>query len=150
MIPHTRTEARASFSKCPWCNVVITYINDAALKAGEKIGSAVQSIKDFFTGGFDIHSPSKWAKEKIGKNIVLGQIEGIEETADKESINMFNSLSSFGRLIRQDAAALTAGNGGVSVNLYGNITLNNTDGDIDNLIQNIETRIYERQLGRGV
>ena len=157
VIPDICDQVAQKFRDTNWAAVgiqimtgIFNGISEMASKAGEKIGSAVQSIKDFFTGGFDIHSPSKWAKEKIGKNIVLGQIEGIEETADKESINMFNSLSSFGRLIRQDAAALTAGNGGVSVNLYGNITLNNTDGDIDNLIQDIETRIYERQLGRGV
>ena len=51
----------------------------------------------------------------------------------------------------QNASALApVGAGSVTVNLNGNITLNNTEGDIDNLIQNIETRIYERQIGRGV
>ena len=157
VIPDICDQVAQKFKETDWLAVGVSImtgifngISDMAAKAGEKIGGAVQSIKDFFTSGFDIHSPSKWAKEQIGKNIVLGQIEGIEETAEKESINIFGSLSKFGKILSQDAAAMTAGAGGVSVNLYGNITLNNSDGDIDNLIQDIETRIYERQIGRGV
>lgn len=157
-IPQICDDVAKKFKETNWAAVgiqimtgIFSGISDMAAKAGEKIGGAVQNIKDFFLGGFDIHSPSKWAKNVIGKNIVLGQVEGIEETADKESMNMFGALSKFGSLMTQSANEfVSAGNGGVTVNLNGNITLNNTDGDIDNLIQDIETRIYERQLGRGV
>ena len=119
-------------------------------KAGNIINGAVQNVKDFFTNGFSIHSPSKWARDVIGKNIVRGQVEGIEEETETQNRKMFTALSSFGKLVTSSASDMApAGAGGVSVNLYGNITLNNTDGDIDNLITDIETRIYERQLGRG-
>lgn len=119
--------------------------------AGGIIDGAVQNVKDFFTNGFSIHSPSKWARDVIGKNIVKGQVEGIEEETETQNRKMFTALSSFGKLVTSSASDIVApaGAGGVSVNLYGNITLNNTDGDIDNLITDIETRIYERQLGRG-
>lgn len=158
VIPDICDQVGQKFKETNWLAVgasimtgIFNGISDMASKAGEKIGGAVQSIKDFFTGGFDIHSPSKWAKEVIGKNIVLGQIEGIEETAEKETTNLFGTLSKFGSLMTQNASALApVGAGSVTVNLNGNITLNNTEGDIDNLIQNIETRIYERQIGRGV
>ena len=157
-IPQICDDVANKFKETNWAGVglsimtgIFSGINDMASKAGEKIGNAVQSIKDFFLGGFDIHSPSKWAKNVIGKNLVLGQVEGIEETSEKESVNMFNALSKFGSLMTQNVSSLMpAGANGVTVNLNGNITLNNTDGDIDNLIQDIETRIYERQLGRGV
>lgn len=121
-------------------------------KAKNLLTGAINNIKNAFTGsdGFDIHSPSKWAKNKVGKNIALGQLEGIEETAAAESKRMFSALSSFGKLVTSSANDLApAAAGGVTVNLNGDITLNNTDGDLDNLITDIETRIYERQLGRG-
>ena len=157
LIPDICDQIADKFKATNWTAVgleimtgIFTGITSMAEKAGEKLSGAVDHVKNFFTSAFDIHSPSKWAKDKIGKNIVLGEIEGIEETSQKE-LNVFGSLSKFGNLLTQSANTIAgAGEGNVSVNLYGNITLNNTDGDIDNLIQDIETRIYERKLGRGV
>lgn len=157
LIPDICDQIGEKFKETDWLAIgveimtgIFNGISNMAAKANEKISGAVQSIKDFFTKGFDIHSPSKWAKEKIGKNIALGEIEGIEDTIDKESINIFGSLSKFGNLLSQNVSGLTPAAAGVTVNLNGDITLNNSDGDIDNLIQDIETRIYERQIGRGV
>ena len=119
-------------------------------KAKELFDKSVSNVKGFFTGEYEIHSPSRWAKNVIGKNLVLGQAEGIEEEVKVQNSKMFSALSSFGKLVTSTSGDLApAGAGAVSVNLYGDIVLNNTDSDVDNLITDIETRIYERSLGRG-
>ena len=127
-------------------------VNELAEKAKEKLGGAIGKLKDGFCEMFDIHSPSKWAKDVIGKNLVLGQIEGMEETAAREENRMFSALSGFGKILTSTASDLIPSGAGavVSVNLYGPVTLNNTDNDLDNLIIDIETRISDRVAGRGV
>lgn len=127
-------------------------VSDIANKAKDKLKGSVEAIKNSLKSAFDIHSPSKWAKETIGKNLVLGQVEGMEETAESENKRMFNALSGFGNLINSTANSVSnmlgSAYGAVTVSI-GNVTLNNTDTDLDNLITDIESRIYERQLGRG-
>jgi tape measure domain-containing protein len=36
-------------------------------------------IKDWISDALDIHSPSRWMRDMVGKNIVLGVVRGIEE-----------------------------------------------------------------------
>ncbi len=44
----------ASFAKCPWCNIMIAYLNDAALEAGETMG-LIDTRKDpSWTNNMDI------------------------------------------------------------------------------------------------
>lgn len=55
----------------------------------QKIEGWVGNITDFFKSILGIHSPSKWAQNVIGKNIVLGMAEGLDDNADAvyDSIN---------------------------------------------------------------
>lgn len=43
----------------------------------DTVKSIGNSIKDAFTGIFDIHSPSRWMRDMIGENMVRGWINGI-------------------------------------------------------------------------
>ncbi|MGM0124680.1 hypothetical protein IGI37_002074 [Enterococcus sp. AZ194] len=47
------------------------------LKQGVK--DIAGNIKDWITDALDIHSPSRWMRDMVGKNIVLGVVKGIEE-----------------------------------------------------------------------
>lgn len=58
---------------------------------GEKIKEVAGNIKDGIKGALDIHSPSRWMRDMIGKNIVLGVVDGIDQekgTLDKSVKNM--------------------------------------------------------------
>lgn len=68
---------------------------------GAKVGGAVDGIKNVITGkkGFDVHSPSKWAKE-VGEYVSIGLANGIEEkatdaqkAAEKMAKNIYSGLS---------------------------------------------------------
>lgn len=58
----------------------------------QKAQNSAQKIKDAFTGlkGFDIHSPSKWGKNMVGRNI----IKGIDVGIDYEMPNLLKSTDS--------------------------------------------------------
>lgn len=160
-IPAIFTEIKNAFLDVDWMSVgiqimtgIFSGVNNLAEKAKDKLGNAISYLKGAITGesGFDIHSPSKWAKNVVGKNLVLGQIEGMEEESERQKSNMFTAVSNFGRLVSASSADLVpagATAGSIVVNLNGNITLNNTDSDLDTLITDIEGRIYDRQMGRG-
>ncbi len=47
------------------------------------ISGWVGSVKNFLKKLFGIASPSKWARDTIGKNIALGMAQGIESGADE-------------------------------------------------------------------
>lgn len=60
---------------------------------GKKIKSVASTIKNGIKGALDIHSPSRWMRDMIGKNISLGVIEGIESKQgelDKTVADMAN------------------------------------------------------------
>ncbi|MBH0176260.1 hypothetical protein IHV09_22135 [Fictibacillus sp. 23RED33] len=44
----------------------------------KKARDIADSVKDTFKGLFDIHSPSRWMRDEIGKNIGLGLIKGLD------------------------------------------------------------------------
>lgn len=44
-----------------------------------KISGWVGNVMDFIKGLFGIHSPSRWAQDVVGKNLVLGLAEGIDK-----------------------------------------------------------------------
>lgn len=47
-----------------------------------QISGWVGNVKSFLKSLFGIHSPSTWARDVIGKNIVLGLAEGLEDGTD--------------------------------------------------------------------
>lgn len=57
-----------------------------------KVQSIAESIKRTMQQALDIHSPSRWFRDFIGKNIVLGTINGIESLKSK-AIEASNKLA---------------------------------------------------------
>ncbi|ELT8920247.1 tape measure protein [Enterococcus faecalis] len=58
---------------------------------GKKIKEVAGNIKDGIKGALKIHSPSRWMRDMIGKNIVLGVVDGIDQekgTLDKSVKNI--------------------------------------------------------------
>ncbi|WP_438724248.1 phage tail protein [Enterococcus sp. DIV1420a] len=58
---------------------------------GKKIKEVAGNIKDKIKGALGIHSPSRWMRDMIGKNIVLGVVAGIDQekgTLDRSVKNM--------------------------------------------------------------
>lgn len=45
--------------------------------------SIANSVKNAMAGAFDIHSPSRWMRDFIGKNMMFGWIDGIEAMRSK-------------------------------------------------------------------
>lgn len=49
---------------------------------GRKVSEITSGIKDKITSAFDIKSPSRWMRDFIGKNMMLGWGTGIDKNAD--------------------------------------------------------------------
>lgn len=62
---------------------------DNAVSTAREIAEAVKSELE---GAFDINSPSKWAKNVIGKNIPLGVVEGVDEILPQTKSDLEKSL----------------------------------------------------------
>ncbi|MER2057240.1 MAG: phage tail tape measure protein [Niallia sp.] len=65
---------------------LIDGVGSMASSLVKKVTSVVGGVKDTITGLFNIHSPSRWMRDMIGKNMILGWEIGI----DKEKSNVMN------------------------------------------------------------
>jgi phage-related protein len=120
---------------------------------GDKISGFIGDIKDWFTGGdgFDTHSPSKWAKNVIGRQIPAGVGVGITDNAKAVT----DSVSS----LMDKAYAAADANQAVFSQRYvpGSSTTttnnNNTEGDVNIYMENkapINSEVDMRRLGRAM
>ena len=65
-------------------NIIQGFINgitEKAKKIWEVLENIGNGIKDFFTGNFKIHSPSRWMRDEIGAMLPAGLAIGIERNA---------------------------------------------------------------------
>lgn len=62
---------------------LIDGIADKAKALYDKAREIANTVKDFFTGLFDINSPSRWMRDMIGKNMMQGWIDGIKSMEAK-------------------------------------------------------------------
>lgn len=62
---------------------VIKGLVNKAQDAYNKAKEIANNIKDFLSNPFSIGSPSKWAEDYVGKNIILGLVKGLDEYAPK-------------------------------------------------------------------
>ena len=67
-------------------------------------------IKNGFKSALNIHSPSKWMRDEIGKNIVLGIEEGFTR-------NLSNTLGTMQGSLLGDLSGLQVGGTGNNVNI---------------------------------
>jgi len=56
------------------------------------VNSFINGVKDQFTQGFEIHSPSRWFRDYIGENLALGLGEGFVSEMNKLSTEMVNAV----------------------------------------------------------
>jgi phage-related protein len=81
-------------------DIIQGLINGLTSKLGDimsEIGRIAGKIKKGFTGLFNIHSPSRWMRDMVGKNISLGMAVGIESESD----NVLDSVSSISNKIKK-------------------------------------------------
>jgi len=58
---------------------LIDGVNEMIGKVGKAVKGVAGSIKDTIKKNLGIHSPSRWMRDMIGKNIVLGVARGVEQ-----------------------------------------------------------------------
>lgn len=104
----------------------------------QKAKDIADSVKDTLTGLFDIHSPSRWMRDMIGENMVMGWIKGIEGM--KRSI--VQTTGKMGEWMQPDLKQVSVAavpknmgtmsfNGGTSAGNVTNSTVGDSYGDIN-------------------
>lgn len=76
-------------------NIIQGLINGIGSLAGavaNKISSIASGIKDKITGALGIHSPSRWMRDMIGKNMMLGWEIGIDRNARRPQLAMAGAV----------------------------------------------------------
>lgn len=119
-------------------NIIQGLVNGIGSMIGavnKKIKEIAGNIKEKIKGALGIHSPSRWMRDMIGKNIVLGVVAGIDQekgTLDKSVKKMTDlptelpNFSTTGRYINQQGAQIEslAKNKGTATTNIGGDTFN--------------------------
>lgn len=115
-------------------NIIQGLVNGIGSMIGavnKKIKEVAGNIKEKIKGALGIHSPSRWMRDMIGKNIVLGVVAGIDQekgTLDKSVKKMTDlptelpNFSTTGRYINQQGAqteSLAKNKGNATTNIGG-------------------------------
>ncbi|ELU8994783.1 tape measure protein [Enterococcus faecalis] len=115
-------------------NIIQGLVNGIGSMIGavnKKIKKVASNIKEKIKGALGIHSPSRWMRDMIGKNIVLGVVAGIDQekgTLDKSVKKMTDlptelpNFSTTGRYINQQGAqteSLAKNKGNATTNIGG-------------------------------
>ena len=72
---------------------LIDGIGSMTKAVGDKISEVAGGIKDKITGALDIHSPSRWMRDMVGKNMMLGWGIGIDNNSGAAFSAVSNVLS---------------------------------------------------------
>ena len=72
---------------------LINGIGSMAKAVGDKISEVTGGIKDKITGALNIHSPSRWMRDMVGKNMMLGWGIGIDNNSGAVFSAVSNVLS---------------------------------------------------------
>lgn len=73
---------------------LINGIGSMVKAVGDKISEVAGGIKDKITGALGIHSPSRWMRDMIGKNMMLGWEIGIDRNAKLPQLAMQGAVDS--------------------------------------------------------
>ncbi len=95
--------------------------------------SIANDVKNTIQSAFDIHSPSRWAKNVIGKNTMIGWQQGFEQYG-KLPINAIDKIAD---QIKLPVYSAESALGSVSVGSHSNTT-NNTNTSKSNVTNNYE------------
>lgn len=112
-------------------NIIDGLISGIASMAGslmKKAKEIADSIKETITGALDIHSPSRWMRDMVGKNIVSGVVVGIDTNlsqVDKAMSNLsgrvMNVAPNFSQVDNPFKGSEFAFGGGQGGDSFGNI-----------------------------
>ena len=138
-----------SFANVDWASIGRNIINgigqgieNAKNALFAKASNMVERIKGVFTGlsGFDIHSPSRYMRDKVGKNIALGIAEGIKRNT-KSVVASIETLST---------EAINAGIGEAeSYKELGKVYIDNLKEGVENR-QNLLITAFKETVDKGV
>lgn len=84
---------------------LINGIGSMVDSVGKKISEVAGNIKDKITGALGIHSPSRWMRDQVGKNISKGIAVGI----GAEEGSIFKSVNGLSEGLKTAMTSLTAG-----------------------------------------
>lgn len=106
-----------------------------------KAQSIAESVKSAMAGAFDIHSPSRWMRDMIGKNMMVGWIDGMESMRSSV-LSMANASTEWMTPKMPDMSAFAMpqyghGNGGSGGN--SSTTTNNSPTIVNNYYQPINS-----------
>lgn len=133
-IPEITVAIIKAFGEVDWADVGINIMKGIGKGIIAGVGSAIDSakeavrkIKNSFTSteSFDVHSPSRWTRDMIGKNIVRGIGVGI----DAETPNLLTNSSDMVRQLQASMdfnTAKTTANITGSANKAANVSTNST------------------------
>lgn len=117
----------------------------------DTVGSFVSGIKDGFTSGLDIHSPSRWMKNFIGKNIV----EGLELGITTNEGSLFNTLKDLNDGIKSSfnldnvQLGLATATGSINSSGSSNIVNNSTSSNVNyNPVFNYNKPLNSKEIYR--
>ncbi|WP_342045914.1 phage tail protein [Bacillus sp. OTU530] len=143
-------------------NIIQGLINGIGSMVGavaSKIQEVAGNIKDKITGALGIHSPSRWMRDMVGKNMMLGWQIGI----DKEKIPMLQKAAEMATWMMPDVPPLSLGatTGGtnnvtnntpiaVTLNYSGNAGQTDLLAMVDFLESELERRFSNRMFIMGV
>lgn len=116
---------------------LINGIGSMASAVADKVKSIADGIKSTIQSALDIHSPSRWGKNFIGKNLVLGIIQGIsnmKSNAVSTAMDLANEVKAglTSSLVQNDVLGYTAAStSAISKELDVNVKVN-VEGDGSN------------------
>lgn len=115
------------------------------------VGDFVSGIKEGFTDGFDIHSPSRWMKNFIGKNMM----EGLELGITTNESSLFNTLKDLNDGIKSSfnldnvQLGLASATGSINSSGSSNIVNNSTSSNVNyNPVFNYNKPLNSREIYR--
>lgn len=125
-------------------NIIQGLINGIGSMVGavaNKISSIASGIKDKITGALGIHSPSRWMRDMIGKNMMLGWQIGIDKNAKFPQLAMEGAVNAVVPDVKAERVLASRLNGYQAASQVVNNTYNtNTGSDLKQIIDAIQQR----------
>lgn len=131
---------------------LINGIGSMVSAVANKISSIASGIKDKITGALGIHSPSRWMRDMIGKNMMLGWQIGIDKNAKYPQVAMEGAVNAVVPDVKAERVLASRLNGYQATSQVINNTYNSqTQYDSDRTVE-IKVPVYlspdaPRQLG---
>lgn len=119
---------------------LINGIGSMVSAVANKISSIASGIKDKITGVLGIHSPSRWMRDMIGKNMMLGWQIGIDKNAKYPQVAMEGAVNAVIPNVKAERVLASRLNGYQAASQVINNTYNNSSsGNKDSVLIEVHT-----------